>query len=69
MFIRLLKADASAARVAALTSGRSGAADVGLRFNDGRITVKESGVLGGAVGLSELKIIGSFDARPASPIE
>ena len=33
-------------------------------FTDTRITVEEYGMLSGAVGLSEVKTCGRFDAKP-----
>ena len=62
-----LESDEAATRVAALTSGRVDG-NQALRFTDGRVTVKEYGSLG-AAGLSELKLVGTFDARPAAPRE
>jgi hypothetical protein len=61
-----LQADEAATRVAALTSGRVDG-NQALRFADGRITIKESGSLGAAAGLSQLVVVGTFDARPAVP--
>lgn len=62
-----LESDESASRVAALTSGRPTGNQV-IRFADGRIVVKEYGALGAVAGLSELKVVGTFDARPGASV-
>ena len=58
-----LEADERATRVAALTSGKVQNEEI-IRFGDGRITVKEYSSIGVVAGLSELKVVGSFEARP-----
>ena len=60
-----LERDERATRVAALTSGRTDNNAV-LNFDDGRVVVKDYGGFGGLAGLSELKVAGSFEARPAT---
>ena len=59
--------DERATRVAALTSGRVQEGAM-LRCDEGRVLVKEYvGALGAAAGITELKVVGSFEARPAGP--
>ena len=58
-----LEADERATRVAALTSGKVQDEEI-IRFGDGRITVKDYSTIGVVAGLSELKVVGSFEARP-----
>ena len=65
-FSAQLAADEGASRVAAITSGRAEGNNA-IRFGDAKITVKEMGAVGMAVGLTSLKVIGTFDARPAQP--
>lgn len=58
-----LELDARASRVAALTSGAVEGNGV-LRFNDGRVVIKEASAIGAAVGVSTLTIVGSLEAKP-----
>ena len=61
--------DAQASRVAALTSGRvQRESDAALSFETGDVLVNEyAGPLGMATGLTELNVVGSFEARAAQP--
>lgn len=61
-----LRGDPQASRVAALTSGRAVGNTV-LRFDNGRVVINEYSALGAAVGISEAKVVGGFEARPAQP--
>lgn len=38
-----------------------------IRFDEGRVTAKEYGALGRWTGLSELRVVGSLEARPLQP--
>ena len=60
-----LELDERASRVAALTSGAVDGNAV-LRFNDGRVVIKEASAMQQAAGLSELKVVGSLEAKPAA---
>lgn len=62
-----LQLDERATLVAQLTSGRADGNAV-IRLSEGTVVMKQyAGLLGAATGLSELKKIGSFEARPATP--
>lgn len=56
--------ECSYTRLAALGGG--GEATV-IRFDEGRVTAKEYGALGRWTGLSELRVVGSLEARPLQP--
>jgi hypothetical protein len=63
----VLAEDDRASRVAALTSGRALGNRV-VRLSEGTVVCKAAaGALGGALGLSQIVTVGTFEARPAAP--